>query len=71
MAVTGTNSENQRSRFLVEELEVGGSSVSAPTPGSAITDLVLGSTYGDDAADIEAAVNGILATLRANGLLSS
>lgn len=42
-----------------------------PTPASAIADLTLTGTYTDDDDNIEAAVNGILAILRANGFLAT
>lgn len=41
------------------------------TPGAAIGDLSLSGTYTDDDDGIQAAINGILATMRANGLIAS
>lgn len=71
MAVSGTNSENQDMRLLVQELVVNGVEATPAAPATAIADLDLTGTYGTDDDGIEAAVNGILAILRANGLLAS
>lgn len=71
MPVTGTNSENQDMRLLVKELEVDGGSVSPPVEAEAIADLDLTGTYATDDDAIEAAVNGILAALRANGIIAA
>lgn len=70
MAITGINSENQNMRLVVEELEVNGLSFGG-APGGSIADLDLTGDYGDDDDSIEAAVNGILAALRANGIIAS
>jgi len=71
MAVTGTNSENQRSRFIVEELVVNGNEFTPAAPAGAIADVVVTGTYADDDDAIEAAINGILAVLRSNGMIAS
>lgn len=71
MPITGINSENQDMRMLVKELEVDGGSVSPPVEAEAIADLALTGTYETDDDAIEAAVNGILAALRANGIIAA
>ena len=69
--VTGTNSASQREKFVCEELVVGGVAFAPAAAATAISDLTLTGTYGTDDDGIEAAINGILAILRANGMLAS
>lgn len=71
MPVTGTNSENKDSRFVVEELVVGGQEFAPAAQAGAISDVVVTGTYADDDDAIEAAINGILAVLRSNGMIAS
>ena len=71
MAVTGTDSTNQDMRVVVQELEVNGVDVTPAAAATAITDLALTGTYSTDDDGIEAAINGILAILRSNGMLAS
>lgn len=55
--------------WLHRSLELLG--ISAPDPQSPIVNLNLSGTYDDDDENIEAAINGILAALRANGILDT
>ena len=71
MAVTGTNSENQRMKVLVEELVVNGNEFAPAAQASAITDVTVTGVYADDDDAIETAINSILAVLRSNGLIAS
>lgn len=71
MAITGTNSENQNMRVLVEELVVNGNEFAPAAQASAITDISVTGTYADDDDAIELAVNSILAVLRSNGLIAT
>lgn len=77
MATTGTNSENQDMRLVADEIEVktsltvGGGAISPPVAAGAIADLALTGTYTTDDDAIEAAVNGILAALRTNGIIAA
>lgn len=59
----------QTGEVVLDAEDVG--ALAEPTPATAIPDLALTGTYGDDDDSIEAAVNGVLAILRANGFLAS
>jgi predicted deacylase len=71
MAITGTNSANQRMKIVCEELEVNGVVVTPAAQAEAIADITVTGTYATDDDAIEAAVNGILAVLRAHGMVAS
>ena len=71
MAITGTNSENQRMRLLCEELRVNGVDFAPAAQASAITDVTVTGVYADDDDAIETAINSILAVLRSNGLIAT
>jgi len=71
MAVTGTNSENKDSRFVVEELVVNGQEFAPAAQAGAIADVVVTGTYATDDDGIAAGINAILAVLRSNGLIAS
>ena len=71
MAITGTNSENDRMKIVCKELEVGGITFAPAAAATAIADIVVTGTYATDDDAIGGAVNGILAILRANGLLAA
>jgi hypothetical protein len=71
MAITGTNSENQSMKLLVEELEVDGIAIGGVAAAAAISDVTVTGTYADDDEDIETAINSILAALRAHGIVAA
>lgn len=68
--VSGTNSANKNMKLEVRELEVNGQAFGG-SPADAISDISVTGTYADDDDAIEAAVNGILAALRSNGIIAS
>lgn len=68
--VTGTNSENRRMKMQVRELEVNGTTFGG-SPAGAIADISVTGTYATDDDAIEAAINGILAALRDNGIIET
>lgn len=71
MAITGTNSANQRMKIVCEELEVDGVPIGGVSAASAISDISVTGTYADDDDAIETAVNSILAALRTHGIVAS
>lgn len=71
MAITGTNSENQTMKMLVEELVVDGVEIGGIAPVTAISDVTVTGTYATDDDAIETAINSILAALRTHGIVAS
>lgn len=71
MAITGTNSENQTMKMLVEELVVDGVEIGGIAAVTAIADVTVTGVYADDDTPIETAINSILAALRTHGIVAS
>lgn len=66
-AVTSVNGDT--GVVVLDYSDVG--ALEAPTPATAIPDITVTGVYGDDDNDIQDAINGILAILRANGFLAT